>query len=102
LRKALAKDAQIRFVDVENHGVDESMTGGIFYYAAVLYEVDGAAPAGAEGTQHQYALSLFKGRTKGRHVEWWVDDTRYPYQPKSYKMTAKPVDDGHGHAPGAH
>jgi Domain of unknown function (DUF4190) len=97
------KGGRIRFVGVEGQGVDESLVGGVYYYAAVLYEIEGGgAQTGHDDHPHQYALALFKGRAKGRHYEWWVDDTRFPYQPASYKLQAKPVDDGHGHAPGAH
>jgi hypothetical protein len=90
---------RIRFVDVESQGVDASMVGAVYYYAAVLYEIEGGAAKGAPETpQHQYALALFKARPKGRHYEWWVDDTRFPYVPQSYQLQSKPVDDGHGHA----
>jgi hypothetical protein len=102
LRKAVsAKGTQMHFVRIEGEGVDDSMAGGVFYFAAALYEVEGA-PAGAkgEGDAHRYALALFKGLAKGRHYEWWVDDVRFPYQPKSFQMQPKPVDDGHGHAGG--
>jgi hypothetical protein len=99
LHKALQHGARIHFLNVEGQGADESLTGGVYYYAAVLYEVEAAAARGAQGTpQDQYALALLKGRPRGRHYEWWVDDIRFPYQPKSYQMQAKPVDDGHGHA----
>lgn len=100
LRKALAaKDARIHLLDIENYGLDQSITSGIYYFAAVLYEVEGAATKDGKGSaETQYALALFKGHVKGRHYEWWVEDTRFPYVPKSYKVETKPVDDGHGHA----
>ena len=104
LHQALQQNGgRIRFVDVEAQGVDESLVGAVYYYAAVLYEIEGGTAKGAPETpQHQYALALFKGRPKGRHYEWWVDDTRFPYAPQSYKLQTKAVDDGHGHAPGGH
>jgi hypothetical protein len=103
LNEVLAKGAQIRFLGVENQGVDESMIGAVYNFAALLYEIDGAPPLpGQEAHAHQYALAIAKGRPKGRHYEWWVDDTRYPYAPASYVLESKPVDDGHGHAPGGH
>ncbi len=103
LHAALQKGGRIQFVDVENQGVDDSMVGSVYYYAAVLYEIEGA-PAGSQpgSHEHQYALALLKGRPQGRHFEWWVDDTRFPYQRETYKVESKPVDDGHGHAPGGH
>jgi hypothetical protein len=102
LRKALAaKDSHLDFVRIENQGVDEGHVGQITYYAAALYEVEGPAAKGASGG-HQYALALLKGTTKGRHYEWWVDDIVYPYVPKTFQVAPKPVDDGHGHAPGGH
>jgi Domain of unknown function (DUF4190) len=102
LRKALArKNTRLHFVDVEGHGVDDSLVGRVHYYAAVLYEVEYIA-ANPEKTSKQFALAVFKGGAKGRHYEWWVDQVMFPYQPKTYKGSAKPIDDGHGHAPGAH
>ena len=96
LRKALVpKDAKLHFVGVEGQGVDEGLTGSIYYYAALLYEVEGTSP-------HQHALALVKGQNKGRRYEWWIDDIRYPYEPKSYQVESKPVDDGHGHGKGGH
>ncbi len=43
-----------------------------------------------------------KGAVKGRHYEWYVENLVYPYKPSTYQATAKPIDDGHGHAPGGH
>lgn len=102
LRKALApKDAHLHFVDIENKGVDQDRAGGVYYYATALYEVEKPAGPGESGTP-QYALALFKGQQKGRHYDWWVDNVLFPYKPKSYQATPKPVDDGHGHGPGGH
>jgi hypothetical protein len=103
LHAVLQKGGRIQFVDVENQGIDESIVGSVYYYAAVLYEIEGGAPGSQPGAhEHQYALALFKGRPKGRHFEWWVDDTRFPYMRETFKVESKPVDDGHGHAPGGH
>jgi hypothetical protein len=104
LRKAVAsKDAQMKFVDVEATGVDDSVPGGVFYFAAVLYELENVVPTKKWGDQtHLYALAFLKGRAKGRKYDWWVDDVRFPYTPKTFQMTAKPVDDGHGHGPEGH
>lgn len=47
-----------------------------------------------------YALAILKAMVPEgkRGYEWWVEDVRYPYQPKSYVAPVKPADDGHGHA----
>jgi len=102
LRKAIArKDVDLHFVDIETQGVDENRAGGVYFYATALYEVE--KPAAKEDSgRPQYALALFKGQQKGRHYDWWVEDVLFPYQPKSYRGAAKPVDDGHGHGPGGH
>jgi Domain of unknown function (DUF4190) len=102
LRKAVTqKDAHLHFLKIESQGVDESHVGAVTYFATGLFQVEGAtAKDGSVG--NQYSLVLLKGQTKGRHYEWWVDEVIYPYTPLSYKPAAKPVDDGHGHAPGAH
>jgi hypothetical protein len=102
LRKALVpKDAQLHFVGIESQGPDANRVGGVFYFATALYEVDRPAAKGAAAAP-QYALALFKGQQKGRHYGWWVEDILFPYQPRSYRAAAKPVDDGHGHGPGGH
>jgi Domain of unknown function (DUF4190) len=99
LRKALApKDAHLHFVDIETKGMDSERVGGVYYYATALYEVEKPGEAGTP----QYALALFKGQQKGRHYDWWVENVLFPYRPKSYQATPKPVDDGHGHGPGGH
>ncbi len=87
----------LQFVDIESHGVDE--TGGqIVYYALALYEIEGSGSKDSASAT-QYALAIFKGVPKatGRGYDWWVDEMRYPYKPKSYALADKPVDDGHGH-----
>jgi hypothetical protein len=102
LRKALSsKDAHLHFLSIESQGVDENRVGQVTYYAGALYEVDAPNAAGPSAG-HQYAMIVMKGETKGRHYEWWVEEVAYPYAPKSYKVAPKPIDDGHGHAPGAH
>jgi hypothetical protein len=99
LKKALTPpDSQIHFVDVETTGIDESLVGGIYYFATALYEVESPVNKGAR----EFALAVFKSKPKGRHFDWWVEETVYPYKPKSFQVKEKPIDDGHGHAPGAH
>jgi hypothetical protein len=102
LQKALKpKDAHLDFVAIESQGVDEGHVGQVGYFATALFDVEGAAPSkNAPGANH--AMLLLKGQPKGRHYEWWVDEVIYPYAPKSFQVTPKPVDDGHGHGPGGH
>jgi hypothetical protein len=98
LRKRLAasKEDKFHFVDIESQGSDEQGRS-LGYYATALFEVEG--PGSKDFPQkHQYALAIFKGRVQGRHYEWWVEDVRFPYQPRSFRAPDKPVDDGHGHA----
>ena len=100
LKKRLdtSKEEHVNFVRIEGVGDDEGNGSEIPIYAAALYEVDG--PGSKEFPEkQQYAMAILKGRLKGRQYEWWVDDVRFPYKPKSYEPpAAKPVDDGHGHA----
>jgi hypothetical protein len=99
LRKRLtaSKDETFHFVDIETQGLDEGQGKQLGYYATALFEVEG--PGNKDFPEKkQYALAVFKGRTKGRHFEWWVEDVRFPYLPRTFKAPDKPVDDGHGHA----
>jgi hypothetical protein len=99
LRKRLdaSKDDTFHFVDIETQGPDEGQGRELGYFATALFEVEG--PGSKDFPQkQQYALAIFKGRMKGRHYDWWVEDVRFPYQPRSFRAPAKPVDDGHGHA----
>jgi len=98
LRKRLAasNDETMHFVDIESQGIEETHGDTITYYALALFEVEGPGTKDFPEKQ-QFALAIFKGSSKGRHYEWWVDDIRFPYQPKSFVVSKKPVDDGHGH-----
>jgi hypothetical protein len=95
-----ANGGHVHFVDIEDHGTEES-GGQIIYYALALFEIEGSGGKGSP-QKPQYALAIFKGlpKAKGRGYDWWVDDLRYPYQPKTFQVPDKPVDDGHGHAGG--
>ena len=99
LKKRLqsSKEEHVNFVKIEGVGDDEGNGIEIPIYAAALYEVHG--PGSKEFPEkQQYAMAILKGRLKGRQYEWWVEDVRFPYTPKSYEPpAAKPVDDGHGH-----
>lgn len=100
LNKALkSKGARLVFRGIEGQGVDDSISSGVYYFAAALYDVEGVTLPGAKSPQTLHALAIFKGRPKGRHYEWWTDDLRFPYQPSTYQgEVKKPADDGHGHA----
>jgi hypothetical protein len=101
LRKRLvsSKDETFHFVDIETQGLDEGPGKEIGYFATALFEVEG--PGNKDFPEKkQHALAIFKGRTKGRHYEWWVEDVKYPYQPRSFKAPEKPVGDGHDHGGG--
>jgi len=99
LRKRLAssKDESIRFMDIEGQGVEETHSTEIDLYALARFEVEG--PASPEFPEKkEFALAIMKARMNGRKFEWWIQDLKYPYLPKTYVPIAKPADDGHGHA----
>jgi hypothetical protein len=99
LRKRLSssKDEDIHFVKIQSVGLDESRGAEVNLYAVALFEVEG--PGNKEFPEkHQYAAAILKGTAKGRQYEWWVDDIKFPYNLQEIAPTAKPVDDGHGHA----
>ncbi len=103
LRKALTpKDTHLRFVGVETQGVDAERVDKVGYYAAVLYEVEHFDPKYGPHEGGQYALAFFKGAPAGRHIDWFNETIYYPYTPKSFQLSGKPIDDGHGHGPGGH
>lgn len=89
-------DQKIRFVQIEDVGIDEGRSADIIYYALALYEISGPTSKEFPDAQ-QYALVVLKGQNVGRKYEWWADDVAYPYKPKSFVPVSKPVDDGHGH-----
>ncbi len=95
-RVAASKEAKLRFVRMEGLGEDDSH-GSLSVFALALFELEGAATK-EKPEKEQYALAIFKGVSKGRHFEWWVEDVHFPYVPKTYVAPLKPVDDGHDHA----
>jgi hypothetical protein len=87
-----AEGAKLRFVKIEQHGKEKMEV-----FAAALYELH--HPAGKEHPGgEEFVLAVLKGWNANRKYDWWVENLAYPYQPASYKPTATPVDDGHGHA----
>ena len=88
----------ITFVEIEAIG-SEDLTP----VALAVFKVEGGAGGKDDDHDHQgpeFALAILKATVPEgkRAYEWWVDDVRYPYQPKSYVAPAKSTDDGHGHA----
>jgi hypothetical protein len=97
LKKAVTEDgADIHFERIEKHG-QEDLTP----VATALYEVH-TPQAKNPADKERFALAVMKGATTRGRLEWWVDQLMFPYKPESYVAPEKPVDDGHGHAPGQH
>ena len=96
-RVSTSNDEEIHFVKIQDLDLDESHGANVTFYAVALFEVEG--PGTKEFPEkHQYAAAILKGTAKGRQYEWWVDDIKFPYNLQEIAPTAKPVDDGHGHA----
>ena len=96
-RLKASKDEHVEFVRIEAVGVDESQGTELPVFALAVYEIHGEGNKEFPDKQ-QYALAILKGRQKGKQYEWWVDDVRFPYTPKSYVAPVAAPDDGHGHA----
>ena len=96
-RLKASSNEHVEFVKIEGVGEDDSHASEIPIYAFALYAVHGAGNKEFP-EQEQYALAILKGRQKGKEYEWWVDDVRFPYKPKSYVPPVAAPDDGHGHA----
>jgi hypothetical protein len=99
LRKRLeaSKDEHIEFVKIESVGEDESRGADIPIYALSLFEVHGPGSKNFPEKQ-QYALAIIKGLLKGKQYDWWVDEIRFPYAPRTFVAPVAAPDDGHGHA----
>ena len=97
-RLSASKDEHVEFVGIETVGQDDTRAGEMPIYALALYEVRG--PGTKDFPEKlQYAMAVLKGRLKDKKYEWWVDEMKYPYIPKSYEPARSgPPDDGHGHA----
>ncbi len=96
-RLAQSSEQKIRFVQIEDVGVDEGRSMDINYYALALYEITGP-PSKEFPDETQFALVVLKGQNIKKKYEWWADDVAFPYKRKSFVPVSKPVDDGHGHA----
>jgi len=86
-------EQRISFKRVEGQSDESDMTPVIL----AVFDIEGPATKDHQG--HELALGVIKGLIpdNSNKYEWWVDDLRYPYQPASYVIPQKPVDDGHGH-----
>lgn len=83
---------EIVFERIEGHGLD-----GMNPYASALYVLRGP------GTQkfpekEQYALIFIKGATIKGKTQWWVENSKFPYEPSTYVHKAKAGEEGNGHA----
>jgi len=99
LRKRLeaSKEEHFEFVSIEDIGEDDSHDARIPIFALALFEVHG--PGSKDFPEkEQFALAVLKGMLQGKQYEWWVDDIRFPYKPRTYVAPTKAPDDGHGHA----
>lgn len=87
-----APDHAISFVEIEGLGSED-----LIPVALAVYKVE---DVGDKDHESEFAMAVLKGTVPEgkRGYEWWVDDVRYPYQPKSYVAPVKAADDGHGHA----
>jgi hypothetical protein len=97
LRKRLAsQDQQVKFVEIESVGDDDSHGTELQVFATAVFEITGP-PTKEFPEPRQYALAILKARPHGRQYEWWTESVRFPYKPRTYVATPKPADDGHGH-----
>ncbi|MDR3621841.1 MAG: DUF4190 domain-containing protein [Paludisphaera borealis] len=89
-------EQKISFLKVETQSED----GDMLPVVLAVFEIDGPTVKEHEG--RELALAVLKGMIPegSKAYEWWVEDLRYPYKPSTYVIPDKPVDDGHGHAPG--
>jgi hypothetical protein len=96
-RLKASKDEHVEFEKIESVGVDDRAGTEMPVYALAVYEVHG--PGSKEFPEkQQYALAVLKGRQKGKQYEWWVEELKFPYTPKTYEPPVAAPDDGHGHA----
>ncbi len=87
---------EFHFVKIENHGLE-----GLNAIASALYKVHGPE-SGTNPDNEEFALVILRGQPINRRYEWAVESVKFPYKPNSFVPEEKPVDDGHGHAPGGH
>ncbi|SIN92462.1 protein of unknown function [Singulisphaera sp. GP187] len=85
----------IVFERLEGHGLD-----GMNPYASALYRLQG--PGNQKFPEkEQYALIFIKGATIKGRTQWWVENSKFPYEPASYVHKQKSTTEegqGQGHA----
>jgi uncharacterized protein DUF4190 len=90
-RLASSPEQRISLDEIEDEGLD-----GLDPYASIRLRLEG--PTSKQYPQSvEYALLAMKGQREGGKLQWWLEDIRFPYQPKTHVVQPKPVDDGHGH-----
>lgn len=82
----------VSFVEIEGLGSEDLVP-----VALAVFKVE---DSGDKDHEPEYAMAVIKGMVPEgkRGYEWWIDDVRYPYKPRSYVAPVQAVDDGHGHA----
>ena len=92
-RLSTAPEAQhVHLDEVEQHGIDR-----LEPFAILRLRLEG--PASGKYPEVEYAMLFIKGSDRDGKRNWWIDQFVYPYNPGSQVVkTAKPADDGHGHA----
>ncbi len=96
-RVGLSKEQHFEFVRIESVGEDDSRGAQIPIIALALFEMHGPTTKDYPEAK-EFALAILKGVVVGKQYEWWVDDIRYPYTPRTYVAPVAAPDDGHGHA----
>lgn len=82
----------IHFVRLETHGID-----GVHPFATALLEVHSPASKDTPASE-EYALLYLKATSLRGKYHWWIEESKYPYQPSTFTVQPKAVDDGHGHS----
>jgi hypothetical protein len=85
-------DEEITFEQLEAHGVD-----GMNPYASALFELRGPGSKQFPAKQ-QFALFVVKGVTTKGKTEWWIENSKFPYERSTYVPVTQSAEAGHGHA----
>jgi hypothetical protein len=99
--KNLVSRASTAGEELKVKGVESQGFEGLDPWVAVVLQVNGPGTA-AYPEKEQFALAVVKWITVKNKVQWWVEPTKFPYEPKSYEHPTKPIDDGHNHGGGGH
>jgi hypothetical protein len=97
LTKQLAKyDGKVEFLRLEEYGSRD-----LAPFAVVVLKVD-LPGYQSKDEGEKYAILLVNKDPKATSNPWWIQYIGYPYQPKSFVVPSKPLDDGHNHGDGEH